>query len=192
MDGAGAAPGAEKVSHGAPWSLGTVGVYVAVVLLLLGTSRASQVSTFPFINEVLAGLFAIFLLRYVSTRYRLDADQLHAWRVFGSRTVKYEAVRRIVYANLRELGPVSYIGSWGWRGRMWSPFVGKFDSIYTVSSGLMIFAGPVPLFISPKDPPAFARELSRRVRSYTGPLEEDVGAPPDVAAAMTRRWTPES
>ena len=164
--------------------MGTIVAYVGIVALLLLTSRASQVSTFPFINEVLAALFVIFLVRYTSTRYRLDADRLHAWRAFGSRTVPYESVRRIVYANLRELGPVSYIGSWGWRGRMWSPFVGKFDSIYTVSSGLMIFAGAVPLFISPKDPPAFARELSRRVRSYTGPLEEDVGAPPDLAPAV--------
>jgi hypothetical protein len=178
-------PGGERIRDFAPWSAGTVGVYLVIIGLLLITSRASQVSTFPFINEVLAGLFAVFLIRYVTTQYHLDADRLHAWRAFGSRTVRYESVRRIVYANLRELGPVSYIGSWGWRGRMWSPFVGKFDSIYTVSNGLMIFAGPVPLFISPKDPAAFARELSRRVRSYTGPLEEDVGAPPDVVAAAS-------
>lgn len=180
-------PGLERVSNAAPWSVGTVGAYFIIILLLLVTSRASQVSTFPFINEVLAALFAIFLVRYISTRYRLDADRLHAWRAFGSRSIKYESVRRIVYANLRELGPVGYIGSWGWRGRMWSPFVGKFDSIYTVSNGLMIFAGATPLFISPKDPPSFARELSRRVRSYTGPLEEDVGAPPEVLEAVALR-----
>lgn len=191
MLGVASGPGAERISNSAPWSIGTVVAYLAIIVLLLVTARASQVSNFPFINEVLAGLFAVFLLRYVSTRYRLDADQLRAWRAFGSRTIKYEAVRRIVYANLRELGPVSYIGSWGWRGRMWSPFVGKFDSIYTVSSGLMVFAGATPLFISPKDPPTFARELSRRVRSYTGPLEEDVGAPPEVAALTAHRPVPE-
>jgi hypothetical protein len=168
----------ERIRNVAPWSPGTVGAYVVIVALLLLTSRASQVSTFPFINEILAALFVIFLVRYISTQYRMDGDRLLAWRAFGSRSIPYSSVRRIVYANLRQLGPVSYIGSWGWHGRMWSPFVGKFDSIHTISDGVMIFAGTYPLFVSPEDPPAFARELSRRVRSYTGPLEEDVGAPP--------------
>ena len=50
------------------------------------------------------------------------------------------------------------------------------DAIYTDSRGLLVTGGSVPLFLSPHDPTAFARELSRRVRSYTGPLEVDVGA----------------
>ncbi|MCI4336664.1 MAG: PH domain-containing protein [Thermoplasmata archaeon] len=173
-------PGGERIRNIAPWSPGTVGVYVFIVALLLATSTARQVSSFPFINELLAVLFLIFLIRYMSVRYRMDADRLVAWRVFGSRSVPYSSVRRIVYANLRQLGPVSYLGTWGWHGRMWSPLVGSFDSIHTVSDGVMIFAGNFPLFVSPRDPPAFARELSRRVRSYTGPLEEDVGAPPEA------------
>jgi len=177
----GETPGAERVSVGAPISWATVGTYLFFVLLLLLATRVRQVSTFPFINEVLAGLFAVFLARYLSTHYWLDADRLLAWRLFGSRSVRLEQIRRIQYGNIRELSPVSFFGSWGWRGRMWSPFIGRFDSVYTVSEGLVVTAGATPLFISPRDPTRFARELSRRVRSYTGPLEVDVGAPPGVS-----------
>lgn len=61
---------------------------------------------------------------------------------------------------------------------MWSPTIGQFDAIYTdPAKGLLVTAGEVPLYLSPRDPDEFARELSRRVRSYTGPLQVDVGYP---------------
>lgn len=158
-----------------------MGTYVFLAVLLLATARASLVSSFPYVSDVLAGLLVVFLARYLSTRYWLDTDHLTAWRLFGSRRVPFERIRRIEFGNLRDLAPVGFFGSWGWRGRMWSPLLGKFDSVYTVSNGLVVSGGEVPLFISPKDAEGFARELSRRVRSVVGPLDVDVGAPPEHA-----------
>lgn len=166
-----------RSAFAAPWSYATIGTYVFIALLLVATSRAALVSTFPYVSDILAGLFLIFLARYISTRYWLDSERLTAWRLFGARHVPYAKVRRIEYGNLRDLAPVGFFGSWGWRGRMWSPMLGRFDSVYTISKGLVITGGDVPLFISPRDPPGFARELSRRVRSVVGTLDVDVGAP---------------
>jgi hypothetical protein len=175
-DGA-AAPPPERFSTPAQWSYATIGTYVVIAVLLVLTARASLVSKVPYVSDILALLFAVFLLRYLSTRYWLDTDHLTAWRLFGSRHVRYDHVRRIEFGNLRDLAPVGFFGAWGWRGRMWSPVLGKFDSVHTISMGLVVTGGEVPLFISPRDPPGFARELSRRVRSVTGPLDVDVGAP---------------
>ncbi|HYK93323.1 MAG TPA: PH domain-containing protein [Thermoplasmata archaeon] len=166
-----------RSSFRAEYSYATIGTYVFIALLLVATSRAALVSSFPYVSDILAALFLIFLARYLSTRYWLDSGRLVAWRLFGSRHVPYEHVRRIEYGNLRDLGPVGFFGSWGWRGRMWSPVIGRFDSVYTTSNGLVVTGGPVPLFISPHDPRDFARELSRRVRSVVGALDVDVGAP---------------
>ncbi len=176
-------PPSERIHVSAPYSYATIGAYTIIAVLLLATGRASVVSSFPYVTDILAALFFIFLARYLSTRYWLGAETFTAWRLFGSRRFRLEQVRRIEFANLRDLSPVGFIGSWGWRGRMWSPVVGHFDSVYTVSDGVLISAGKVPLFISPKDPAGFARELSRRVRSVTGPLAVDVGAPPTEAPA---------
>ncbi len=126
------------------------------------------------------GIFLVASLgRYLSTSYRVDDTSLSAWRLLGGRRVRLDEVRKIEYASLRDLAPTGgLLGSWGWRGRMWSPVVGRFDSIYTdASRGLLVSAGDVPLYISPRDPDAFARELSRRVRSYSGRLAVDVGDP---------------
>ena len=61
---------------------------------------------------------------------------------------------------------------------MWSPVIGRFDSIHTDAvRGVLVTAGEYPLYVSPRDPAAFARELSRRVRSYSGRLAVDVGDP---------------
>ena len=61
---------------------------------------------------------------------------------------------------------------------MWSPSIGKFDAVYTdPAKGILVSEGDVPLYISPVNLPEFARELSRRVRSYTGRLAVDVGDP---------------
>lgn len=135
------------------------------------------------VGLVLDALILVFLARYVSTHYRLDSDTLRARRLFGSRTVQLEEVRRIEYADLRELGTVSFFGGWGWRGRVWSPRIGRFDSVSTVSRGILVSAGAVPVFISPRHAELFARELSRRVRSHVaGALEVDAGDPNAVRA----------
>ncbi|MGI0128848.1 MAG: hypothetical protein ACREEC_01610, partial [Thermoplasmata archaeon] len=75
--------------------------------------------------------------------------------------------------------------------RMWSPVVGSFDSIHTRSSGVMVFAGDVPLFVSPRDPAAFALELSRRVRSYNPEVELGPGVPAGVRPEVGPKQTPQ-
>jgi hypothetical protein len=156
-------------------------MYVFILLILVYFAfHADAIVSSPYPTLALLALTVFFLARYLSTFYELDPAALRARRILGSRTVAYEEVRKIEYASLRELGPVGMFGSWGYRGRMWSPIIGSFDAIYTESSGLLVTAGAVPLFISPKDPPAFARELSRRVRSYHDRLEVDVGAQPVI------------
>lgn len=61
---------------------------------------------------------------------------------------------------------------------MWTPRIGRVDAIYTdASKGILVTVGDVPMYITPHDLPEFARELSRRVRSYTGRLPTDVGDP---------------
>jgi hypothetical protein len=119
------------------------------------------------VAEVIVAAFIVYLGRYLSTRYRLSPFTFSASRLFGSRRIPIEEIRHVVPANLRDLAPASFFGSWGWRGRMWSPQVGPFDTVQTVSEGLLVYGGTgVPVFISPTDPGAFVTELSRRVRSY--------------------------
>jgi hypothetical protein len=154
----------------------TVGVYVFVILLLL----VVVIRTPYLLNaDALYGLIVIclfFLARYASTSYRIDDSYLYARRLVGSRRIPLSEIRKIEAMRLRDLSPTGFFGSWGYRGRMWSPFVGKLDAIYTDPAGLLVTPDDIPLFISPRDPTDFARELSRRVRSYTGPLGVDVGA----------------
>jgi PH (Pleckstrin Homology) domain-containing protein len=149
----------------AQFSAGVIGLYVVLMGLLayLGSYRLVN----PFVAEVLVAALIIYLGRYLSTRYRLDQYNFKAVRLFGSRRIPLEEIRHASPANLRDLAPVSFIGSWGWRGRMWSPRLGSFDTVHTVSEGVLVSGGEgVPVFISPKDPEAFIAELSRRVRSY--------------------------
>ena len=156
--------------------LSTVGFYILLVALLLYADSRNPTGGFPFVVTFLIAVILVFLARFLTTEYLLDAEFLRARRLFGSRRVRLEEVRKIEYGNLRELGGVSFFGGWGWRGRLWSPVVGAFDSISTVSRGLLVSEGRVPVFISPKDVDGFARELSRRARSYHEELEVDVGA----------------
>jgi len=146
-------------------SAGIVGFYLVLLgaITYLGAYRL----TTPLVAEVLDAALILYLGRYLSTRYSLDSRTFTAARLFGSRRIPIEEIRHIGPASLRDLAPVSFIGSWGWRGRMWSPRVGAFDSVHTVSEGLLLSGGEgVPVFISPKDPAAFVAELDRRVRSY--------------------------
>ena len=119
------------------------------------------------------------LVRYLSTHYRIDDVYLVASKFLGGVRIRLDQVRRIEYAALRDLAPSSgMFGAWGWRGRMWSPLIGRFNTVYTDSAqGLLVTAGTFPLYLSPRHPEEFARELSRRVRSYTGRLAVDVGDP---------------
>ena len=167
----------------APKSWIVIGLYVFLMVILLYESLVSNYSTVPYIAEILAAILAVYLARYLSTNYTLTPNRLKALRLFGSRSLKLKEVRKIEIGNLRDLGPVSLFPGWGWRGRMWSPLIGKFDSVYTTSAGLLVSAGNVPLFISPKDPLSFARELSRRVRSAGGELLTDDSRPSERAPA---------
>jgi hypothetical protein len=160
-----------RVRVGAPISPAVVVMYLVLVVLVVYATLHSSFTSNPLVPEFLIAVILLFLARYASTYYVLDDRALHARRLFGSRTVKLEEVRRVEFANLRDLGPVSFFGGWGWRGRMWSPIIHNFDSIHTVSPGLLVTAGDFPLFISPRHPEEFADELSRRVRSYSPSVE---------------------
>jgi hypothetical protein len=155
-----------------PWNIGAYVVLLIVIYLLVHSSGSDF-----WVPYALAAVVLILLVRYLSTHYVLDETSLRASRILGGQRLALEDIRQIDYASLRDLSPVGFFGSWGWRGRMWSPQVGTFDSIYTDTTGLLITTTGTPLFISPADPALFARELSRRVRSFTGPLDLDVGDP---------------
>ncbi len=149
----------------ARYSAGVVGLYVLLLGALVYLGDRGLLNLLA--ADVLVAALVIYLGRYLSTRYRLGAETFSALRLFGSRRMRLEEIRHASHANLRDLAPVSFIGSWGWRGRMWSPRIGPFDTVHTSSEGLLVSGGDrVPIFISPKDPDAFLAELSRRVRSY--------------------------
>jgi hypothetical protein len=155
-----------------------VGAYLFLLVLVLLVLPGNSSLSFTWVPYAIVAFLLGALARYLSTTYRIDDRDLRAWRILGGRRVRLEEVRRIEYASLRELSPTGLFGAWGWRGRMWSPMIGRFDSVHTEAAlGLLVTAGDVPLYISPRDPQRFARELSRRVRSYTGRLSVDVGDP---------------
>jgi len=155
----------------------TVGVYVVVVLLLYFVVLRSPIASNADAIYFLIAATVFLLLRYLSTGYWIDDTFLHARRILGSRRVPLRDIRKIEFYQLRDLSPTGFFGSWGYRGRMWSPYIGKFDGIYTDPAGILVSEATVPLFISPRNPDRFARELSRRTRSYAGPLAVDHGHP---------------
>jgi PH (Pleckstrin Homology) domain-containing protein len=163
------------------FSITLIGVYVFLALIIALVVWPDVSSAYRWVPYFLLGLIVFLLVRYLSTNYTLDDTKLRARRLLGGRTIELDEVRSIEYASLRSLTPTTGwfgVGPLGWHGRMWSPQVGEFDTVYTEPArGLLVTAGTHPLYLSPKAPEAFARELSRRVRSYTGPLAKDVGAP---------------
>jgi len=164
----------------ASWSYATIGFYVFLILVLIYINgRTGSYFLYPQVPLLLAVVIGIYLGRYLSTYYILDNDYLHARRLFGSRRLRLESIFRIHFASLRALAPVGLFGSWGWRGRMWSPIdgLGAFDTLHTMAAGVLVSGDGVPMFLSPKDPAEFARELSRRVRSAGVVLDEDDGTP---------------
>ncbi len=155
-------------------SAGVLGLYLILMGALVYLGARGLVNLL--VSEVLVAALILYLGRYLTTRYRLDAETFGALRLFGSRRMRLEEIRHASHANLRDLAPVSFIGSWGWRGRMWSPRIGPFDTVHTTSEGLLVSGGDrVPVFISPKDPEAFLTELSRRVRSYHPDVDIETG-----------------
>lgn len=175
-----------RVTVGGRIAYSIVGAYVLLLLLLFVFVTPTTSGEYVWVPYLLLAVTLLLMARYLSTNYTLDDTFLRARRLLGGRVIRLEEVRRIEYGSLRDLVPISGglgLGSWGWHGRMYSPTIGEFDSIYTdAARGLVVTAGTHPLYISPKDPVAFARELSRRVRSYTGPLAKDVGDPRQAPA----------
>ena len=159
-------------------STAVIVVYLVLIGLLLavyfhGTTYVASAVVLP----GLALLLLVYLVRYVSTRYRITERELAALRLFGSLRIPLARISTIRPADLRLLAPVGLFGTWGWRGRVWCPSVGTIDTVSTHSAGLLISGGPVPLFVSPEDPAGFQKELSRRIRT------DRPGATPDAPAA---------
>ncbi len=163
-------------SHGR-LSLVIVIVYVVLVLLVLAVVPSSGLAHYTWAPYLVVGILAFLLLRYLSTSYLLDSDSLRARRLLGARQIPLESIYRIDRATLRDLSPVGFTGSWGYRGRMWSPFLGPFDAVYTDVHGLLIYGAGVPIFISPVATDDFVRELSRRSRSHGATPVEGVYVP---------------
>jgi hypothetical protein len=111
---------------------------------------------------LLIAILLVYFARELSIRYVLTDDDLIAWRIFGWRRIPLATIRRVDRASLRELSPVSFFGTWGWRSRMWSPVIGRFDNVSGYHAGLLVYGQGAPLFISPADPAAFAQELVSR------------------------------
>ena len=163
MDSRGRYHARGKVSY---WIVGAYFLLLAVVFLVLKSPSAE-----PWVQDFLGVVVLLFLLRYLTTTYTIDATYVRAWRILGGQRVRLKQVSKVEFGSLRDLSATGFFGSWGWRGRMWSPRIGHFDSIHTDSAGVLISGGKVPLFISPDDPDAFAEELSRRVRSVSANLD---------------------
>jgi len=164
------------------YSVGVVAIYVVFLIIVVALIESHTLTTGDALPWFLVAIIILFLARYFSTTYTVDDTHLRAWRILGGRRIALAEVRKIEYSALRDLSPTGFFGAWGWRGRMWSPVIGHFDSIHTEAVGLLVTVGDYPLFLSPRDAPAFARELSRRVRSYSGRLPVDVGDPDQMPA----------
>ena len=151
-------------------------ILVLLIVLVIGPRTSAG---FSWVTWLLLGLTLVYLARYLSTRYVLDDTTLLARTLFGTVRVQLDEVRAIEYASLRDLSATGgLLASWVWGGRMYSMTIGEFNLVYTdAAGGLLVSAGAYPLYISPRRADLFARELSRRARSYTGPLLKDVGNP---------------
>jgi hypothetical protein len=170
----------------ASFSVGVVVAYAILIALVLAVVAPRVQHGYTWVTYLLVGLLLLFLARYLSTSYTLNDTHLHAWTILGGVRVPLDEVRAIEYASLRDLSPTGgWLASWVMRGKMYSPVIGEFDMVFTeAASGVLVTAGPYPLYISPRRPEEFARELSRRVRSYTGPLLKDVGNPVQSGPAV--------
>ncbi len=144
-------------------------VVVGFYLVLLGALFLLEHIVGWGVTFFLMAVLLLYLGRELSIHYVLDDSALRAQRIFGWRSVPLDSIRKIDRVSLRDISPVSAFGSWGWRSRMWSPTVGKFDNISSAHAGLMVYGDGVPLFISPRDPEEFGRELSSRTQAEWAP-----------------------
>lgn len=162
-------------------SYGVLVAYGLILLLLVAVVGPRTLHGVSYVLYLLLGVTILLLVRYLTTHYWMDDTYLVASRFLGGRRIPLEEVRAIEFASLRDLAPMGGafgIGSYGWRGRMHGATIGEFDSVYTdAANGILVTAGTHPLYISPSDPDRFAKELSRRARSYSGTLTKDVGNP---------------
>ncbi|MDE1820345.1 MAG: hypothetical protein KGJ23_06680 [Euryarchaeota archaeon] len=142
-----------------------------VVVLLVVVFEFPRLGAAPPFVGFLAAVIALYLVRELSVSYSIDSDRLSAWRIFGWRRLPLSSIRRVEAVSLRDLSPIGFFGSWGWRSRRWSPSIGKFDSVYTFHRGLLVHTDQVPLFLSPKDREGFVKELSRRMDAAGCALE---------------------
>lgn len=138
-----------------PWA--TVGTYIffVIVILILWHYR-----TIPEDGAIaLVALLLVYLGRFLSLTYKIEDGQVKALRLFGSRREPLSSVRKVEVDSLRNLSPVSMLGGWGWRSRMWSPHIGAFDNLSTIHQGVIVYADGAPFFISPKDIDGFLKQL---------------------------------
>ena len=160
-------------------SYAVIGVYVFLILVLIVIFPLRNTLAYSWAPWAVAALFVLFLARYMSTSYSIDDSYLRAWRILGGRRIALEKVNKIEYDNL---------ATWDRRADSSGPGAG------TVGCGAPRSAALTPSIRTPRrefssrrrgcpstsppfDVPEFARELSRRVRSYTGRLLVDVGDP---------------
>lgn len=144
-----------------PWA--TVGAYIFLVILMVILFETKNIP--ENVGLFLVAVLVVYLARMVSLHYTLEDGKLKVLRLFGSRRVPISEVHKVEPSSLRDLSPVSFMGGWGWRSRMWSPVVGRFDNLSTVHKGLMIYATEPPFFISPKDPDKFLAQLQKETGS---------------------------
>jgi hypothetical protein len=162
-------------------SAGVVGAYLLVAVLIFVLVAPRSGGRYVWVPYFLSGATILFLAKYLSTRYTIRDAVLVAGQLGGRREVRLQDVRAIEYVSLRDLSPFGgfhILGEWGWRGPRFSRSIGAFDAIYSeANAGLLVTGGANPLYISPREPQRFARELSRRVRSAVGPLSKEAGPP---------------
>jgi Ca2+/Na+ antiporter len=141
-------------------SWAVVGTYLFLMLMLYLLTLWVHLSVYAAIG--LIAILVLYLVRFLTMSYTIGEETLRATRIFGSRVVPLDTVRKVDLSSLRDLAPVGWSGTWGWRSRMWSPVIGHFDNISSVHLGLTVYGDGVPFFISPKDREAFLSELDKR------------------------------
>lgn len=145
-------------------------LYVVMIVLVLVEFPALHLESYA--TALVIGALVVYLLRELSVFYTIDEEALHAWRLFGWRSISLESIHKIEPVSLRDLAPVGFSGTWGWRSRLWSAQLNSsFEAIQTHHRGLIIHGEGVPLFISPRDRDAFAHALYERVQLVNPSIE---------------------
>jgi hypothetical protein len=170
-----------EVRMGPLRGIGVPATYVILIALMLYATFRSTVAPVPvWAGLAVVTLLLVYLVRELSVFYVIDRRYLRAMRLFGWRKVRLSSIRKVELVSLRDLSPTGFSGLWGWRSRVWSPQIGRFDAIQTYHVGMLVHGQGVPLFISPHDRDEFMRTLVGRVRrtnpSVESPLDAAEGA----------------